>query len=98
MVELTVPYENRMEEAHAFKEEKYQDLRRDLEREGYSAYILPVEIGARGFSGSSAYSLLSKLSITGKKRTLALRTLNETAENCSRWIWTKRNENELHKA
>ena len=98
MVELTVPYENRMEQAHVYKEEKYQDLRKELERQGYSAYILPVEIGARGFSGVSAYSLLSKLSITGRKRTSALKTLNETAENCSRWIWTRRNDNELHKA
>ncbi|GFN87085.1 transient receptor potential cation channel subfamily a member 1-like [Plakobranchus ocellatus] len=53
---------------------------------------MPVEIGARGFVGSSVYGLLSKLSIGGNKRTKALRLLAETAENSSRWIWSRRNE------
>ncbi|GFO05151.1 polyprotein [Plakobranchus ocellatus] len=86
MVELTVPYESRMEEAHAFKEGKYLDLTKELKKDGYEAKVMPVEIGARGFVGSSAYGLLSKLSIGGNKRTKALRLLAETAENSSRWI------------
>ncbi|GFO09140.1 polyprotein [Plakobranchus ocellatus] len=97
MVELTVPYESRMEEAHAFKEGKYLDLTKELKKDGYEAKIMPVEIGTRGFVGSSAYGLLSKLSIGGNKRTKALRLLAETAENSSRWIWSRRNERLLHK-
>ncbi|GFO09892.1 polyprotein [Plakobranchus ocellatus] len=84
MVELTVPYESRMEEAHTFKEAKYLELTKELKKDGYEAKVMPVEIGARGFVGSSAYDLLSKLSIGGKKRTKALRLLAETAENSSR--------------
>ncbi|GFN97280.1 reverse transcriptase [Plakobranchus ocellatus] len=97
MVELTVPYESRMEEAHSFNEGKYLDLTKELKKEGYEAKEMPVEIGARGFVGSSAYGLLSKLSIGGNKRTKALRLLAETAENSSRWIWSRRNESLLHK-
>ncbi|GFO05023.1 reverse transcriptase [Plakobranchus ocellatus] len=97
MVELTFPYESRMEEAHAFKEAKYLELTKELKKDGYEAKVMPVEIGARGFVGSSAYGLLSKLSIGGKKRTKALRLLAETAENSSRWIWSRRNERLLHK-
>lgn len=97
MVELTVPYENRMEESNVYKKEKYTDLCKELEREGYNTRIIPVEIGARGFVGASAYSLLSKLSINGSKRTKALKVLSETAENSSRWIWSRRNEPLLHK-
>ncbi|GFO35895.1 reverse transcriptase [Plakobranchus ocellatus] len=37
MVELTVPYESRMEEAHAFKEGKYLDLTKELQKNGYEA-------------------------------------------------------------
>ncbi|GFO47089.1 reverse transcriptase [Plakobranchus ocellatus] len=81
MVELTVPYESRMEEAHAFKEEKYLDMTKELKKDGYEAKVMSVEIGARGFVGSSAYGLLSKLSISGNKRTKGLRVLAETAEN-----------------
>ncbi|GFO02286.1 reverse transcriptase [Plakobranchus ocellatus] len=92
MVELTVPYESRMEEARAFKEGKYMDLTKELKKDRYEAKVMPVEIGARGFVGSSAYGLLSKLSIGGNKRTKALRLLSETAESSSRWIWSRRNE------
>ncbi|GFN94120.1 reverse transcriptase [Plakobranchus ocellatus] len=97
MVELTVLRESRMEEAHAFKEGKYLDLTKELKKDGYKAKIIPVEIGAKGFVGSSAYGLLSKLSICGNKRTKALRLLAETAENRSRWVWSRRNEKLLHK-
>ncbi|GFO17820.1 reverse transcriptase [Plakobranchus ocellatus] len=75
MVELTVPYESRMEEAHAFKEGKYLDLTKELQKNGYEAKVMPVEIGARGFAGSSAHGLPSKLFICGNKSTKALRLL-----------------------
>ncbi|GFN82973.1 polyprotein [Plakobranchus ocellatus] len=81
-----------MEEAHSFKEGKYLDLTKELKKDGYEARVMPVETGARGFVGSLACGLLSKLSICGKKRTKALRLLAETAENSSRWIWSRRNE------
>ncbi|GFN90158.1 reverse transcriptase [Plakobranchus ocellatus] len=76
MVELTVPHESRMEEAHTFKEGKYLDLTKELKKDGCEANVMPVEIGARRFVGSSAYGLLSKLSICGNMRTKA------TSRNC----------------
>ncbi|KAK3780390.1 hypothetical protein RRG08_062011 [Elysia crispata] len=71
MVELTVPYENRMEEAHIYKREKYLNLTKDLENAGYKAVVMPDEVGARGFVGSSVYDLLTKPMICGNKRTKA---------------------------
>ncbi|GFO40167.1 polyprotein [Plakobranchus ocellatus] len=97
IMELTVPYESRMEEAHAFKEEKCLDLTKELKKDGYEAKVMPVEIGARGYVGSSAYDLLSKHSIYGNKRRKALMLLAETTENSSRWLWSRRNERLLHK-
>ena len=96
MLELTVPYENRMEEAHIYKREKYMNLTKELENAGYKAVVMPVEVGARGFVGSSVYDLLTILSICGNKRTKALKLLAEIAENSSRWIWSRRNERFLH--
>ncbi|KAK3756433.1 hypothetical protein RRG08_029103 [Elysia crispata] len=43
MVELTIPYENRMEEAHICKREKYLNLTKELENAGYKAVVMPVE-------------------------------------------------------
>ena len=79
MVELTVPYESRMEEAHTYKMEKYLNLTKELRDAGYKAVVMPVEVGARGFIGSSVYDLLTKLSICGNKRTKALKLLAEIA-------------------
>ena len=89
--------ENRLEEAHIYKREKYMNLTKELENAGYKAVVMPVEVGARGFVGSSVYDLLTKLSICGNKRTKALKLLAEIAENSSRWIWSKRNERFFYK-
>ena len=97
MVELTVPYENRMEEAHMYKREKYMNLTKELENAGYKTVVMPAEVDARGFVGSSVYNLLTKLSICGNKRTKALKLQAEIAENSSQWIWSRRNERFLHK-
>ena len=95
MVELTVPYESRMERAHIYKREKYLNLTKELNDASYKAVVMPVEIGARGFIGSSFYDLLIKLSIWGNKTTKALKLLVEIVENSSRWIWSRRNESSL---
>ena len=50
-VELTVSYENRMEEAHIYKIKKHLNLTKELRDAGYKAASMPVEIGARGFIG-----------------------------------------------
>ena len=97
MVELTVPNENRMEGTHTYKRGKYLNLTKELKSEGYRAIAMPVEVGARGFIGSSVYDLLTKLSICGNKRTKALKLLAEIDENSSRWIWSGRNKKSLHK-
>ena len=51
---------------------------------------MPVEVGARGFVGSSVYDLLTKLSICDNKRTKASKLLAEMAENICGWIWSMR--------
>ena len=97
MVELTVPYENRMEEAHIYKREKYMNMTKEQGNAGYKAEVMSVEVGAREFVGSSVYDLLTKLSICGNQRTKALKLLAEIAENSSRWMWIRKNERFPHK-
>ena len=48
-----------MEEAQIYKREKYMNLTKELENAGYKAVVMPVEVGARGFVGSSDYDLLT---------------------------------------
>ena len=75
MVELIILYENRKEEAHNYKREKYLNLTKGLEVAGYKAVVMPVEFGARGFN-----DLLAKLPICSNKRTKVLKLLAEIAE------------------
>ena len=97
MVELTVSYENRMGEAHIYKREEYMNLTKEIENAGYKDVVMPVEVGARGFVGSSVYDLLTEFSLCDNKRMKALKLPSEVAENSSRWIWSRRNERFLHK-
>ena len=97
LIELTVPYESRIEAAHIYKTEKYADLAQSLRNAGFQARVHAIEVGARGFVGASAYDLMKRLSISGRSRTRTLRALAEAAEKSSSWIWTRRNKCALHK-
>ena len=97
LIELTVPYESRIDDAHVYKTEKYSDLAKELQEAGFKTRVFAVEIGARGFVASSTYSLLQKLSISSKSRTRTLKAMGEAAEKASSWIWSRRNKGQLHK-
>ena len=55
LVELTVPWEERIEEAYERKRNKYQDLVADCQQRGWRVWCLPVEVGCRGFVGQSLW-------------------------------------------
>ena len=46
--ELTVPFETRIDEAHAIKESKYDSLLNDIEDRGYEVHYEAFEVGSRG--------------------------------------------------
>jgi len=92
LIELTVPYETNMSESHEYKLAKYEQLVHSLSTAGYSTHLFAVEVGARGLVGSSAFSLVQRLGITGKLGRQYMKRLAEAAEKASGWIWTKRKE------
>lgn len=93
MVELTVPYESRIEEQHLYKLEKYSDLAASLRKtEGYTVRLFAVEIGARGMVAHSAYDVLKQLGLRGKARTRALKQMGNAAEQASCWLWSRRDQ------
>ena len=47
LIELTVPWEERMEEAHERKLKKYQALIFESQQNGWKAWNLPVEVSCR---------------------------------------------------
>ncbi|XP_073720025.1 uncharacterized protein [Misgurnus anguillicaudatus] len=90
MLELTVPWEDQMEEAFERKRAKYECLVNDCHNQGWKARCLPVEVGCRGFAGQSLYRAYTALGITGERRRRAICNSTEAAEKASRWLWIKR--------
>ena len=51
LLELTFPWEDRIEEANERKRSKYQELVEQCQRGGWKARCEPIEVGCRGFAG-----------------------------------------------
>uniref|UniRef100_A0A3B1JAJ2 Reverse transcriptase domain-containing protein n=1 Tax=Astyanax mexicanus TaxID=7994 RepID=A0A3B1JAJ2_ASTMX len=92
LIELTVPWEDRLDEAHERKRTKYEELVIDCRKQGWKAKCMPIEVGCRGFAGQSLYKTLSALGITGMERRRAIKKIMEEAEKASRWLWIRRSD------
>lgn len=90
MLELTVPWEERIDEANERKKEKYAELVEECRSRGWRAQCLPIEVGGRGFAGKSLCRALGLLGITGASRRKAINAASEAAEKASRWLWIRR--------
>ena len=51
LIVLTVPWEERIEEAHEQKLKKYQSIILESQQNGWRVWNLPIEVGCRGFAG-----------------------------------------------
>ncbi|XP_069118928.1 uncharacterized protein [Argopecten irradians] len=92
LVELTVPWEDRINDAYERKQAKYQDLVSDCQQRGWRMWCLPVEVGCRGFVGQSMWRALRIIGITGIERRRLIGRLCREAEVASMWLWKKREE------
>ena len=92
LLELTVPWEERIEEAHERKRSKYQELVEDCQSRSWKTWCLPVEVGARGFAGQSLWRSLRTLGVIGATRRKLITEVCREAEMSSQWIWRKREE------
>ncbi|KAI8516257.1 hypothetical protein Bbelb_048380 [Branchiostoma belcheri] len=77
LIELTVPWEERCEEAYERKKNKYQELIDECRSKGWQAWLFPVEVGCRGFPARSVWKLFTAIGVKGKERKVAVRKLVE---------------------
>lgn len=70
--ELSVPWEDRLQEAYKRKRAKYEGLVIDFQKQGWKARCMPIEVGSKGFAGQSLYRACSALGIKGVKRRKAI--------------------------
>ena len=81
MGELTVPWEDNVEEAHERKKEKYEELVMQSEECGWRAHCYPFEVGCRGFVAQPTMSFLHCLGVVGKEKRRVCKRLEEAAES-----------------
>ena len=92
LVELTVPHEDNISAAHERKERRYEELVEECEEAGWKAKHFPVEVGCRGFLATSVRKWMRVAGLGVKKERAFTRTLQETVEKASHWIWLKRED------
>ena len=90
LIELTVPWVDRIEASNVLKTEKYSGLAKDLEDSGFRVKLMPVEVGVRGLVWKSAYTFLTQIGLSSRERTKAMTKMSEAAEAASCWIWEMR--------
>ncbi|KAK6172576.1 hypothetical protein SNE40_016203 [Patella caerulea] len=89
LLELTVPWEDRIEEAYERKMAKYQQLVEDCKQRGWRTWCLAIEVGCRGFAGQSMWRALRTLGVVGAERKKLITEVCREAELASQWIWRK---------
>lgn len=92
LIELTVPWEEGLEAAYERKKAKYADLVEEGRESGWSMRSYPVEVGARGFVGSSTARLLKDLGLQGARPSKSIKELSARAEEGSHRLWLRRHD------
>ncbi|KAK7930435.1 hypothetical protein WMY93_006830 [Mugilogobius chulae] len=92
LLELTVPWEDRIEEAFERKRAKYRELVDQCRSQGWQARCNPIEVGCRGFAGQSLVRTLKLLGVRGLQAKKAIKNITDAAEKASRWLWIKRGD------
>ena len=87
MMELTVPYEDRIEMSCEIKRNKYKDIVVAGERKGWKVMLWTVEVGCRGFPAASLGNYLRDIGFSGTERSKQLRRIGEIAQSASNEIW-----------
>jgi hypothetical protein len=93
LIELTICYETRYEEAHSFKDTKYRELVEDIRETGmYNPELITLEVGSRGpFHPTGFERLREHLSAPAKDWGAMLLEVTKTVISQSHAIWTMRN-------
>lgn len=87
VVELTVPWEDRLAVAHDLKKARYQDLIDEALVRGWHATLFPIEVSCRGFPATSVRHFLQKIGMGPEHLKRAIGEIAEEAEEGSRWLW-----------
>ena len=90
IIELTCPCEENISHWNIVKTSKYKSLVDECKTKGW-VHFLVVEVGDRGFAGSSLRYCLNELVIVGRAGRFAVDQAAIASSRSSSWIWMQRN-------
>ncbi|MGH0122885.1 UNVERIFIED_CONTAM: hypothetical protein FKN15_008810 [Acipenser sinensis] len=90
LVELTVPWEDAVDEAYEWKKLRYVQRATEAEQRGWRVRVYPVEVGCRGFVAHSTIRFLRDVRCSGQELCRTVKNLPEAAERSSNWLWLRR--------
>ena len=90
LLELPVPWEDRLVEAFERKLFKYAGLVSDCQQAGWRARCLLVEVGCRGFAACSLTRAFSSLGIKRERRRRAIRSTTDGPQGLKMAVAQKR--------
>jgi hypothetical protein len=90
IIELTCPAEEGIEAAKVRKETRYFDLKCASKDRGWSAEVLTIEVGARGFVARSLSRLLKRLGRGPKKISKDYKNISSIVARCTYAIYLAR--------
>ena len=90
LVELTVPWEENMHDANLRKRIRYENLSKMLTDLSWDVHLFSIEVGSRGYVGTSTNILLSKLGISSVDRKALRSKISNISLHCSYVIWLNR--------
>ena len=93
ILELTVPWEDNIEDAKQRKHERYEELIETCKESGWNVEYYHLAIGARGFIGRTLLNLLKhRFCFTPSELRQVTVEAQQAAEKASLWIWIKRDD------
>jgi len=90
MIELTVPWETRYEEAYEKKKPNYIELLIECRESSYRTWLFPIEVGAREFCSQTVSRLMAVIGTTSRDRRNTIQRLSQVAESVSSCLWLRR--------
>ena len=94
IVELTCPWEERLDQARTHKTDKYASLFEDIRGSGHGVTYIPLEVGVRGIMGAAqkeAIKSIADYTTSGKPKEL-MKALSLQAITSSYYIFLNRRE------
>ena len=97
ILELTCCCEENFEQWHEKKFLKYDPLSKSISSNGWKVYLFPIEVGARGYCGTSVKSCFHRLGFSGKLLKRLMKSVSVSSIKASFFIWQSKDSKTWNK-